>query len=162
MEESVDIIEKHAREAGQVENPSDILSNHDSTDDSKATFPCTIDLPWMNPYFKCRKEELDKMTDFFKDHAERQQLRCFAIFGIAGVGKSALAHAFASKCITEKKYDAIIWVKSQTLADLRSSYSEIARQLRLPKGDENDLIHNAKLWLKNTGKSGYKSTSSND
>ncbi|KAF2469963.1 uncharacterized protein BDR25DRAFT_314735 [Lindgomyces ingoldianus] len=153
LEESVSIVDKLTDTRTRRRDTSpDITSLYDDQDQSKAKFPCKAGLPSLNPYFRCRTEELMAMSQFFQNQTATDELRCFSIFGLGGVGKSALAHAFIGSCLTMQRYDAVFWVKAQKAADVRESFAEIARCLELPKGEEDDLVQNTKNWLRKTAK----------
>lgn len=90
---------------------------------------------------------------------------CCVIHGLGGIGKTQTALEYAH--VQAPKYDAIFWLRSQTEAELSTSYAAIAVKLRLrdlytpagssqgclsPGGDENMNVEAARDWLDTTDK----------
>lgn len=154
----VNALASHAKNNPGPENQSqdaDFAAILGLNEESAATFPCHS-VPPANPYFRCRTHELQSVNKFFQGQLFAHELRSFVLFGLGGVGKTALILAHVKSCIEEKRYDAIFLVQSQSLATLRESMTTIAMRLELPRADRNaDKDNNVvivKNWLSKTCK----------
>ncbi|KAH0536242.1 hypothetical protein FGG08_006864 [Glutinoglossum americanum] len=129
-------------------------------DDSPRIFPCD-NLPHSkNERFYGREDVLKKIEDHLDWHRNRldwhrnMSLRIFTIYGRHGVGKTQIALEYAHRNIS--KFDAIFWVRCETSASLRQSFTDIAINLNL-RGAVKSGLHEENLllvheWLKNTNK----------
>src|SRR5579883_2813991 len=109
-------------------------------------FPGTLPPVWnvpfpRNPFFTGREAEL---------HALHTQLAggSTAISGLGGVGKTQLAVEYAYR--HRQEYQAVLWVRADSVEALTASYSELARLLALPEQDarEQEVILGAvRRWL---------------
>lgn len=128
-----------------------------SSEESTTKFPC-YQFPPVDSQFFGRAKELKSIKDALAPDNERNALRSFAIYGLGGIGKSTLALAYAEQCKREDIYDAVFWVRSENLADLRDSFTDIALRLELFRASDNaDSDSNVilvKNWLGKTGTSG--------
>jgi tetratricopeptide (TPR) repeat protein len=62
-----------------------------------------------------------------------------ALFGLGGVGKTALANEYAHRFRNE--YEAVWWIPAEDPADVRRSLVELSRALRLPENtDQSETI----------------------
>lgn len=121
-------------------------------DESRIAFPCR-EIPPEREYFQGRTETLEAI----KNHLVKSDdhVRSFAIYGLGGVGKTSLALKFAHDCWTNRTYDAIFWIKSETSFALKQSFTDIACRLNLPDaqhGDHDSNIIQVKNWLNQTRK----------
>ena len=132
---------------------SELLSMMDINEESTASFPC-YEVPLTNPHFYARTKELAKLKEFFNPVNAGPSLRSFVVFGLGGVGKTALAYAFVDSCKESRAYDAIFWIRSATSAEIRESFTDICLRLDLPqatKTTENDTnVLLVKNWLEKT------------
>ncbi|KAI1126193.1 P-loop containing nucleoside triphosphate hydrolase protein [Nemania abortiva] len=86
-----------------------------------------------------------------KDEGESFQApsRLVTVTGLPGVGKTAVAAAFASS--RRGHYDAVFWVNSSSKDKIRDRFIEIAQKLRLRNYDEDfdpiSAVEDAKDWL---------------
>jgi NB-ARC domain len=123
------------------------LNANDSSD-----FSC-YSLPEDLPYFYGRSTEIAKISEHFEKSLAVDERRTFVLYGLGGSGKTSLARAYAQQCKDNKTYDAILWVKSQTIEDMQDSFVEIGHALGLSTDDGNkDPILRVKKWLSKTSK----------
>jgi hypothetical protein len=118
------------------------------------TFPNLI-LPFQqNPRFFGRAEELKRINNYLSPKDD-QSLRTYTIYGRRGVGKTEIALQFAYT--NQAGFDAIFWVRCESLVSIRQSFTDIAVSLNLP-GADKDGHHEENLlavhgWLKKTSQS---------
>jgi Cdc6-like AAA superfamily ATPase len=124
-------------------------------DDGPTKFPC-IQIPPPRQYFHGREEHLDAITAHLNNSSELGQIHSFAIYGMGGVGKTAVALKFAHMCKNGNLYDAIFWIHCETILALKQSFTDIARSLNLSQptqSDDHDTnILAVKNWLQKTRK----------
>lgn len=115
------------------------------------------EIPAFDYQFYGRDDELRDIHTFFKGDDGQDSLRLYVVYGVGGMGKTALALRLAHQCKQQKLYEAIFWVRGQSVADCKASFAEIAVALDLGSVSRTgDLEHNAlqaKKWLKSTSKS---------
>ncbi|KAL7926093.1 hypothetical protein ACQKWADRAFT_309692 [Trichoderma austrokoningii] len=115
----------------------------------RSILPKDLSLPCGKaPYYRDadlygRQIELEKINSALGSHVDKSD-KLFTICGLAGVGKSKLAMAYAKKYA--RQFDVILWVKSQTALSLSQSFTEIATELRLP-GARSNSEENRQLIL---------------
>ena len=136
---------------GQANNNklfSVLTLNSDETND----FSC-YSFPKELPYFYGRSTEIGKIAGHLEKNLEIDERRTFVIYGLGGSGKTSVARTYAQQCKENKTYDAILWVKSQTVEDMQDSFAEIGHALGLSAEDGNkDPILRVKNWLSKTSK----------
>lgn len=77
-----------------------------------------------------------------------------ALHGMGGIGKTQITLAYAYQHLEE--YDAIFWIRSETMASLARSFSEAVVKLGLPDTDIKQEAENRIIfldWLQNTSQS---------
>ena len=109
-----------------------------------------------NTRFFGRTETLNLIaTRFRPDRTSSFQPMSMALYGLGGVGKSAIALEYAYRRLED--YDAIFWVFSETKSRMAQSFTNIAVKLRLDEAHKNSQDHakNRHLvqnWLQHTSK----------
>ncbi|KAE8443356.1 hypothetical protein EG329_001914 [Mollisiaceae sp. DMI_Dod_QoI] len=99
-----------------------------------------------NTRFFARTEVLHLITGHFKpDRSSSVKPMSMALYGLGGVGKSAIALEYAYRRLED--YDAIFWVSSETQISMARSFSDIAIKLRLGEAHENPQDHAANRYL---------------
>jgi hypothetical protein len=113
----------------------------------------TIPYP-QNPGFFGRADTLQLIAAGFEDQASR--VASVAMWGAGGIGKTQIAMEFAHKMWADGE-EVILWIASETSAEVAHSFNEAARQLKLEGySDSNTLDKNRHLvlqWLQHTGRS---------
>ncbi|KIV90279.1 hypothetical protein PV10_07598 [Exophiala mesophila] len=83
-----------------------------------------------------------------------EKLRTYLIYGLRGVGKTQIALEFARRY--KSKFDAVFWIRCETSASLRQSFSDIAVRLELSSADQMVRFEENQLkvleWFKKTNK----------
>src|SRR5215470_2414641 len=89
-----------------------------------------------NPYFTGREDILSQLHRTL--HAENAVALSHpqGISGLGGIGKTQTALEYAYRYRAE--YDAVFWVRADSVASLTSSLVELAHVLQLPERDEKD------------------------
>jgi hypothetical protein len=91
----------------------------------RTTFPCD-NLEPPRPVFGARVAEKGAM----KEHLNRPDMngvyRSYSIYGMPGVGKTALALRFAHDCLDAGLYDAVFWIRAEDAVSCSQSITEIA------------------------------------
>ena len=137
----------------RVQVDEQILAMVSMREDASTSFPF-YSLPPPPAYFFGRENELRTIRDHLRLEDETHELRTFVVSGLGGVGKTALALAFADCCKTDRALDAILWISSDSPAEVRRSFSEIALRLELPRAsresnDESNIMI-VRNWLGKT------------
>jgi hypothetical protein len=90
---------------------------------------------------------------------DNPSLRTLALYGIGGAGKTqtALRYAYRSRA----KFDAVLWISSDTHTGMSRDYLKISQRLGLTPSsaelpDPTDAITKTKRWLLDTSKRGRK------
>lgn len=120
---------------------------------SAASFPI-YEIPFANDHFYGRDRELNKIMEHLRFPSASKESLVVSITGLGGMGKSSLATAFVEKCKEEKVYDAIIWVRSETIKDIKASFNHTANRLELARAshpaDNDSNVFSVKNWLGKT------------
>ncbi|KAL8926612.1 MAG: hypothetical protein Q9172_001711 [Xanthocarpia lactea] len=125
-------------------------------DDGKR--PCTIFPSFRTSRFFDRTDTFQKIKEHFSQVDADQSFRSLALYGLGGVGKSSVALRYAETKLREGELDAMFWVQSEKLVNIRQSFTDIALRLKLPgaKPEEHDdnlalvlnyLQHTQSRWL---------------
>lgn len=77
-------------------------------DEESSTIFLCYEIPSSTQQFCARSSELAAMTGFFQSQKENKDHGLFVVYGLGGVSKTALKHAFVDKCIKSKLYDAVL------------------------------------------------------
>ncbi|HWS36779.1 MAG TPA: FxSxx-COOH system tetratricopeptide repeat protein [Actinoplanes sp.] len=98
------------------------------------------DVPQRTQHFTGRDDLLDSLRqDLIHNLNRAAVLVPRALFGLGGVGKTALANEYAHRYRNE--YDVVWWIPAEDLADVRRSLVELSRALRLPENtDQSETI----------------------
>jgi tetratricopeptide (TPR) repeat protein len=99
--------------------------------------PTLWNIPYQrNPYFTGREDVLTELHHTL--HAENTVALSHpqGISGLGGIGKTQTALEYAYRYRAE--YNAVFWVRADSVASLTSSLVELARLLELPERDEQD------------------------
>lgn len=91
--------------------------------DGSSSLPC-YSLLIKGPYFYGRQHQSDQIGQQLHLTRVEVDLRTFVIYGIGGTGKRALAEAFDQQR-SSMRYDATLWIRSQTRAVIRASFFDI-------------------------------------
>ena len=104
-----------------------------------------------NPFFTGRKSYLKQLVHFFHESGSvvPKQPIVISISGLAGIGKTQLALAYAYHCYPNI-YRAVLWVNAADERTLETSYGSLAQTLDLPEKDEQKLglrVKAVRQWL---------------
>lgn len=102
-----------------------------------------------NQYFTGREDTLRQLHRALRDVDAVGLTHAQGISGLGGIGKTQTAVEFAYRYGME--YEAVFWVRADSITALISSFIEIARLLQLPERQEQDqrIIVDAVLrWLR--------------
>lgn len=117
-----------------------------STSYSASSPPVTLvvwNVPFArNPFFTGRDQELERL------HAKFQQSQSQVISGLGGIGKTHMAIEYAYRF--HQDYQAVFWVRADSIETLKGSCNEIASLLSLPEHNAQDqevIIQAVKVWL---------------
>lgn len=78
------------------------------------------------------------------------------LHGIAGIGKTQIALAFANRF--RDRFSSVFWIPSQTRTAVEHKFLEIARTLQLPTfeaGDEHEIAYSLLEWLESSRNIGW-------
>src|SRR5262249_17333825 len=102
-----------------------------------------------NPYFTGREDVLSQLYRTLHTENIVALSHPQGISGLGGIGKTQLALEYAYRYSTE--YQAVLWVRADSMATLTSSFVELAHVLELPERHEQgqEIIVQAVLrWLR--------------
>ncbi|KEZ45512.1 hypothetical protein SAPIO_CDS1836 [Scedosporium apiospermum] len=129
---------------------SQVLSPGDDLQSLAQAFRCLL-LP------KAKTPLFDRVDVFKKiDEALGKADSLFssvALYGLAGVGKSAVASTYVERLAEENRVDVVLWAHSETSEALRQSFTDIAMKLKLPEAKPQEPDNNLLLvhdWLLTT------------
>jgi len=131
MNRSVDVVYKLASVAKleteaevRRQNNADILTMITADNETaRAKFPCKLGFH-ADPNFRGRRNELNAIRHHLQP-STNQDFRSVVIHSIGGMGKTALARAFASESEKAGIYDAIFFIHASNAAQLRESFTKI-------------------------------------
>ena len=136
-------------------NDADLLSVMTINESSTTSFPC-YEVPESGSVFVGREIELRGIKDFFDAAVDSKKLQSYVVYGLGGVGKTALAHAFVDYCKENDAYDAIFWIRAATSTEFTDSFGEICERLELsetPNSINMDTrVMSVKKWLQKKSK----------
>jgi len=110
-------------------------------------------LPIESIYCYGRGTELKTVAEHLESTEQKDGLRIFTLWGIGGIGKSHLAQQYAYKSIrernaTDRPYDYVFWIRSENLAAIQDSFSQISDVLGLSRSSNIDeVMTKIKMWL---------------
>ena len=102
-----------------------------------------------------RGDKLSHVKEALDPQEGNRQSRSLALYGMGGVGKTAIAFQYANNA--RNRYDAIFWISADNMIKMMQDFLEIAQKLDLvPKDrkseDANAATAKVKAWLNETGK----------
>jgi hypothetical protein len=89
-----------------------------------------------NPFFTGREDVLSQLHQTLHTETRVALSHPQGISGLGGIGKTQTALEYAYRYRAE--YDAIFWVRAESVTALTSSLVELAHVLQLPERDEQD------------------------
>lgn len=99
--------------------------------------PTLWNVPYQqNQYFTGREETLRQLHRALRDVNAVGLTQPQGISGLGGIGKTQTVVEFAYRYGME--YEAVFWVRADSLTTLHSSFQEVARLLQLPERQEQD------------------------
>ncbi len=101
-----------------------------------------------NRSFTGREEELAALREALRRKGSAALGQTQAISGLGGIGKTQTAVEYANRY--QKDYQAVLWVRAETEAELAGGFSDLATVLDLPEKDAKDqeaAIEAVKRWL---------------
>ncbi|KAK0612447.1 hypothetical protein B0T17DRAFT_407350 [Bombardia bombarda] len=119
----------------------------------ETAFPVVLLRHSANTQFVGRSDYLDDISAYFRRGAaagKNDDLCIYSICGIGGVGKTELALQYAKQHAHE--YDALLWVRAETVESLRQDFTKIAMALKIPgahiDGDPTNNLSLVHLWFR--------------
>jgi hypothetical protein len=113
--------------------------------------PDIENIPFLpNPLFTGRRSYMRHLFRFFQTNGSVTPMQRIAISGLAGMGKTQLALAYAYHCYPSV-YRAVLWVNADNRTTLETDFGSLAITLGLPEKDEQKLeqrIEAVNRWLK--------------
>lgn len=124
------------------------LSNYNDRQQSMSR--CHYIPPAPSSRFRAREADLQDIEQTLNPEGRKKELRTFALYGMAGVGKTQLALQYALN--SKKNFDVILWIAADTTMSLDQSFREAATGLGLnretPDGsNEQAATARVKEWL---------------
>jgi tetratricopeptide (TPR) repeat protein len=102
-----------------------------------------------NLFFTGRERELGALHDTLQAESAVALCHPLGISGLGGIGKTQTALEYAYRYAGE--YQAVLWVRADSLPALTSSFVEVARVLELPEHHERDqriIVAAVLRWLR--------------
>jgi hypothetical protein len=104
-----------------------------------------------NPVFTGRENLVKHLHTHLQSMTAAALSQPQAISGLGGIGKTQLALEYAYRF--RSAYQAVLWVRAETVETLNASYVEIARRLQLPQQDVQEqevIVQAVRDWLRVT------------
>lgn len=124
-----------------------------TTQEASAAVRCSTIPHQRNNGFFGRSVELEDVTAAFD---QQSKIRPVVLWGSGGIGKSQIAIEFAHRR-WESGTSVILWIASETTAEIASSFNDAARNLNLGGYSENNTPdknrHLVLQWLQSTSES---------
>ncbi|MFF5141112.1 tetratricopeptide repeat protein [Streptomyces sp. NPDC013157] len=120
-----------------------------STDEAEAQGSLYVpppNLPDPSRYFTGRKQELRDIAKALRPGRRNGGIRIAVVHGLAGVGKSQLAAAYAEERLRHHR-SLVWWLSASSYERLRSDLLELAACLGIPEHDSKNVMLN-RLWGK--------------
>ena len=150
IQSAVKRVKNISRTDQQRRKDTDLLSLMTINEPSTASFPC-YEVPKCDQVFVGREPELKQIEGFFDSKIKSKNLESYVVYGMGGVGKTALANAFVNHCKEIDAYDAIFWIRAATSAEITDSFGKICETLELspaPNSINMDTrVMSVKKWL---------------
>src|SRR5579884_1597115 len=106
-------------------------------------------IPYLrNPFFTGRDEILDMLHAYLNPDQAIVSAQPYAIYGLAGSGKTQIAVEYAYRYNLE--YNAVFWINAEAIENIISGFLNIAELLKLPKSQEADqmqVVAAVQHWL---------------
>jgi hypothetical protein len=118
-------------------------------------FRCFVLPPTNVSRFFNRGDIFDKIDQALIRSSTGNSFRSVALFGLGGIGKSAIATRYVERKMEQGEYDAIFWVHGEKIGALRQSFTNIATRLKLAGADPQNHDENLILvqdWFQASGK----------
>lgn len=116
--------------------------------DGQIRGPFLVPVP-ENAYFTGREQILSQVETSLSTHPVAAVIQPQALSGLGGIGKTQIAVAYAYR--HRVRYRAVLWVRGDSEAALRSSFADLAVQLNLPVAADtrslDDSVAAARRWL---------------
>lgn len=107
----------------------------------------------VNPSFYGREDIIDEISRVLNFDDDAPGIQSMAIWGTGGIGKTQIALEFANLQL-KAGIPAIIWISSETEAEVSKSFTEAASQLKLPDYKSTNTPYQNRLlvlqWLQKT------------
>lgn len=118
-------------------------------------FSCN-NIPWpKDPNFFGRELVLAEMHQRLDHQSPKAEFRSWALWGMAGIGKTQIALTYAHERLAEG-VPVVLWIKGDTALNIDTSFTDTALKLDLEGAVENgDHEHNRFLvttWLRETSR----------
>ncbi|KAI1330538.1 hypothetical protein F5Y16DRAFT_396032 [Xylariaceae sp. FL0255] len=106
----------------------------ESWQDESRVFPLHLLPDSHTNLFLGREDILSDMESYFEVSSQLdEELSVYVIYGVGGVGKTAVAREFGHRI--KRETDAILWVGAESQASLAAGFTHIATMLNLPGAD---------------------------
>jgi NB-ARC domain len=102
-----------------------------------------------NPFFTGREDVLFRLHRALHTEHTVSLSQPQGISGLGGIGKTQTVVEYAYR--HREEYDAVLWVRADSVTSLTSSMVELAQVLELPERNEQDqdiIVHAVLRWLR--------------
>src|SRR5579859_4309032 len=113
---------------------------------SQSQYFVVPDIYRQNPYFLGRTKLLQVLREKLCTSQSQTYNHRVALFGLGGVGKSQVAVEYVFKY--RSKYHSTFWISAATLANLQTSFQEIAEKTKCVTIDQKDAASTVKAVLR--------------
>ncbi len=103
-------------------------------------------VPPKNPYFTGREDVLAELHRLLTD--DGRAVLGQAIAGLGGIGKTQTAIEYCHRHRDE--YDAVFWIRFETVPEIRAGFGKVAELLALPEAQADDeavVLEAVRRWL---------------